>query len=215
MRYRINKKQYTKVTRTEKEANRRMDLIEERKALVQDRKRPIPEEVDVGEWFFTNGQAGFPVEQSEKAVGDIAGLIADYLGSRCLDIEAGQLSHLSYRSDRSQLAAFQKFCEKMRSTDLAMAVGADNLDAYRTQVMGRLAKRKIAAVSARHALGTVKALLRWAYRKEILDSLPRVIDKYASIVLPAPRPQFFRVDEVKLRWPRFHGHFNCLVSRLR
>jgi integrase len=197
VRFRVNGKQYTKAAATEKEANRRMDAIEERKALVKSRKIAIPDGVDIGEWFFTDGRSGFPVEPEKETTGDIATLIADYLEHRRLDVAAGQLSQSSYASDKYRLAAFEKFCDKERAADLVTAIGTANLDAYRTHVVGQLAKGKIAAVSAKHALRTVKALVLWAYDKERLEALPRVLNKYADVALPAPTPQFFATSEIK------------------
>jgi len=177
-----------------------MDAIEERKALVKGRKIPIPEGVDVGEWFYTDGQAGFPEKPQEDSqvdtTGDITGLIEEYLAGRRLDVEAGQLGHASYASDQYHLSGFRRFCETKGATDLAVAVGTGNLNAYRTQEMGRLARGEISAVTVRHVLRTVKALMRWAFDQEILDSLPRILNKY-RIAVPAPTPQFFEVDEVK------------------
>ena len=66
VRFRVNGQQYTKVADTERDANRRMDAIEDRKALVKNRKITIPPGVDVGEWFFTDAQGGFPTDEKAR-----------------------------------------------------------------------------------------------------------------------------------------------------
>ena len=197
VRFRVNGRQFTKTADTKKDAHRRMDAIEDRKALVKSRKIAIPEEVDVGEWFFTDGQGGYPTTTERDESGDIAGLVTDYLEQRRLAVTVGQLSNSSYASDKYRLAAFQKFCQKKKVHSLPAAIEAANLNAYRTYVVGQLAKRKIAAVSAKHALRTVKAMLLWAYDAEKLDVLPRMLNKYAEIAIPAPNPQFFSNGEIK------------------
>ena len=173
-----------------------MDAIEERKALVKSRKIAIPPGVDIGEWFFTDGQGGLRVEKPKDG-GTVSTLIDEYLTCRQLEVESNQLSHSSYMSDKYRLAAFRKFCDLKKVADTNTALGANHLDAYRTSVMSKLAKRKIAAVSAKHALRTVKAMLLWAYDKEKLDALPRILNKYAEVTIPDPAPQFFSVEEVK------------------
>ncbi len=199
VRFRLDGQQYTKTVATEKEANRRMDAIDERKALVKSRKITIPPGVDVGEWLFTDGQGGFPIEAQESAghTATIGGLIDDYLDQRRVAVEARQLSHTSYSSDKYRLAAFRTFCEKKGQTALYDAVAAANLDDYRGQEFKKVSKGKASAVSAKHALRTVKALVLWAYDKEKVDSLPRVLNKYAEVSLPSPAPRFFSADEIK------------------
>jgi len=196
VRFRVNGKQYTKAAPSEREANRRMDAVEERKALVKNRKIGIPEGVDIGEWFFTDGQGGFPDNKPEGRSGDVATLVTEYLDHRRLNVAAGQLDQSSYASDKYRLAAFQAYCEKKKATDLAAATSAENLNAYRTRILSQLAKGKTAAASAKHALRTVKALLLWAYSTEKLETLPRVLNRYAQVALPAPAPAFFTRDEI-------------------
>lgn len=197
VRFRIKGKQYTKSVPTEREANRRMDAVEERKGLVKSRKIDIPQEVDIGEWFFTDGKGGFPEEKCERKDGDIATLTAEYLAERRLAVMAGQLDHSSYASDKYRLSAFQVFCEKRGATELSTVVSAENLDAYRSRALKALAKGRLAPASVKHALRTVKALLIWAYDKEKLENLPRTLNKYAQVTLPAPSPQFFTDLEVR------------------
>ena len=66
VRFRLDGRQYTKITETLKEANRRAEAIEGRKALIKARKIAIPSEVDVGEWLFTDGQCEVPLEGQEQ-----------------------------------------------------------------------------------------------------------------------------------------------------
>ena len=40
-------------------------------------------------------------------------------------------------------------------------------------------------------------MLKWAYKKEILDRMPRVLDDYAKVALPQPTPQFYTTEEIK------------------
>jgi len=175
-----------------------MDAIEERKVLVKSRKIAIPPGVDVGEWFFTDGQRGFPAEQPGKhKAGSIATLLNQYLDSRRMAVQARQLSQASYASDKYRLAAFIKYCERKKATDLVDAISPTNLDNYRSYLLSQLSRGRAAAVSVKHSLRTVKAALLWAYDKEKLDALPRVLNKYAEISLPAPRPRFFTVQEVQ------------------
>ena len=211
VRFRVNARQFTKTADTERDAHRRMDAIEDRKALVKSRKIAIPDGVDVGEWFYTDGQGGFPAEAQREESGDIATLIADWLEYRRLDVAAGQLSNSSYASDKYRLAAFQKYCGKKKATGLPVAIEADNLNAYRTYVVGQLAKQKMAAVSAKHALRTVKALLLWAYDTEKLDILPRMLNKYAEIALPSPVPQFFSSGEIKRLYDAANDRMKLLI----
>ncbi len=211
VRFRVNGRQYTKVADSKRDADRRMDAIEERKALVISRKIAIPDDVDVGEWFFTDGQGGARVAPRGDAPGDVADLIDAYLESRRLDVAAGQLSHSSYDSDKNRLADFQKLCRRRKVHDLPTAIGSATLGAYRTYVMGRLAREELKAVSVKHALRTVKAVLLWAYKSEKVDALPRVLDGYAKIAIPAPSPKFFSTDEIKRLYDTADGRMKLVI----
>jgi integrase len=199
VRFRLKGQQYTKTVDSEREAILRIEAINDLKALVKARRIPIPPGADVGEWLFTNGQDGFPVEVQEQTdqSATIGDLIDDYLAQRRVAVEAHQLSQASYASDKYRLAAFRTFCEKRGKTSLADAVSADHLDAYRGQVFRQVSKDKALAVSAKHALRTVKALVLWAHEGERVDTLPRVLNKYAEVSLPVPSPRFFAAEEIQ------------------
>jgi len=157
-----------------------LDAIDERKALIKGRKIAIPEGVDIGEWFFTDGQGGLFVERKTKAE-TIVDLVEDHLAQRRLAVDARQLSQASYASDRYRLAAFQTYCEKKRRTGVSNFIAPEHLDSYRSHLLGRFGRGQVLAVPAKHALRTVKAMLLWAYAQEKIDVLPRVLDKYASV----------------------------------
>ncbi len=199
VRFRLDGRQFTKTVETLREANRRAEAIEDRKALVKARKITVPPGADVAEWLFTDGQSGFPTGVQDRAdqSGTIADLIDDYLDHRRVAVEAHQLSQASYASDKYRLAAFLTFCEKWKKTAVADAFAASHLDAYRGQVFREVSKNKASAVSAKHALRTVKAIVLWAHGKEKVDTLPRVLNKYAEVSLPAPSPRFFTAEEIR------------------
>jgi integrase len=199
VRFRLNGQQYTKTVDTQREAVLRIEAINDRKTLVKARKIEVPPGADVGEWLFTDGREGFPVTIQERAgqSATIGELIDEYLDQRRVAVAARQLSQASYASDKYRLAAFRTFCEKKRRTALADVVSAAHLDAYRDRVFKQVGENKASAVSAKHALRTVKALILWAHEKEEVDTLPRVLNKYAEVSLPTPAPRFFTAAEIK------------------
>ena len=159
-----------------------------------------PEGADIA-WFMSEGKAGLPVDKAaENGNRTIDALVTSYLADRKAEMESGNLSAASYSSDVYRLDVFATHCERERKSKLADVVTAEFLGAYRAKQLKALAKGKASAPTAKHNLRTVKALLRWAYKTEAIDVLPRVLEGYANVTIPKPVLAFYSVDEIKTQW---------------
>jgi site-specific recombinase XerD len=108
----------------------------------------------------------------------------------------GNLSGASYSSDVYRLEQFKQHCEREHKSKLSDIVSAEFLGDYRGKLLDQLAKGKTSAVSVKHVLRTIKAMLKWGYKQENIDRLPRVLDDYAKVALPPPTPQFYTTEEI-------------------
>lgn len=164
-----------------------------RKAVLR-KTYPIPDDVvDVPKWIATQGSLGKKENGANGAVGTIDDLITRYLEARKVRLgsKTKPLSHASYQSDVYRLNAFKDFCAK--KSRLSLALSPENLGDYKDGLI----TSSEGAVSVRHKLRTVKALLMWAYDAELVETLPRSIKKYNDIPLPEPKPEFFTLKEVQ------------------
>jgi len=170
--------------------------VEEFRKLVLRKTIPIPDNVvDVPRWIVTGGREGFKQAVANGQLGTVDELVARYLDARKLRLgsKTKPLSHASYQSDVYRLNSFTAFCKDKGKSKLAVALSPDVLGQYKDSLITSTE----GAVSVRHKLRTVKALLLWAYDAELIDTLPRSIRKYNDIDLPDPKPEFFTVKEVR------------------
>ena len=157
-----------------------------------------PQGANIVRWFMSEGKQGLPVDKTaENGNSTLQAIIGAYLELRKRELDAGSLSATSYASDVYRLEQFQQHCERERKTKLADVVTAEFLAEYRDKLLGRIAKGKVSAVSVKHILRTVKACLKWCYKQEKIDTLPRVMEDYAKVTLPQPAPKFYTIEEVQ------------------
>ncbi len=190
--FRLNGKAYHRSTDTtdKDKATDRQRQVTERERLFKQNRYPLPDGVDPVEWVWTGN--GRPQVVNGGSVGD---LIGKYLEQRRLKVEAGQLALSSYASDKYRLDAFRDYAKGR--TRLAEVFSPEFLGAYRDHLLKEMGKGRLSAVSVKHSLRTVKAMVLWAFDEELIPTLPRTVRKYADIRLPAPRPEVYTADEVK------------------
>ena len=178
----------------EERARAKAQDVEAFRKLVLRKSLPIPENVvDVPRWIATGGRDGFKQNGNRATIGTLDDLVTRYLDARKLRLgsKVKPLSHASYQSDVYRLNAFKDFCTSKGKSKLAVALSPEVLGQYKDSLITSAE----GAVSVRHKLRTVKALLLWAYEAELIDTLPRSIKKYNDIDLPDPKPEFFTVKE--------------------
>ncbi len=180
----------------EQRARSRAQDVEDFRQAVLKKTYPIPDNVaDVPRWIATLGRDGLRQNGATNGNSTLENLVAKYLEHRKkrLGSKTKPLSHSSYQSDVYRLKAFQDYCKRKRKPRLAEALSSETLGAYKDSLI----TAEEGAVSVKHKLRTVKALVMWAYDSELIDALPRNIRKYVDVDLPAPKPQFFKVKDVK------------------
>ena len=157
-----------------------------------------PQGSDIGLWFMSEGKQGLPVDRTaENGSRTIDAIVAAYLAARKREVDAASLSAGSYSSDVYRLDEFKRHCDREKKSKLSEVVTGEFLGSYRDKLLGKVAKNKLSAVSAKHVLRTVKACIKWGYKQEVIDAMPRVLEDYAKITLPTPPLTFYSVDEIK------------------
>lgn len=136
----------------------------------------------------------------------IAKLVELYLESRRQEVATKQLSFDSYDSDRKRLNTFVAYCKGQGKSSKAAVVTAPFLEKYRSDQLKQIEIRQsdgkphgLSEVSVKHNLRTVKAMLKWAYQREKVESLPRMVDapSFAGIELPQPKVKVFTVKQIE------------------
>lgn len=144
-------------------------------------------------WIVSGGTKGFrEVRQSNGKNATVREMIDTYLGQRAEQVRAGEISAAMLSDDKYQLDRFAVFCSKHKATKLVDAATPANLTAHRAYVASRSSPDTLW-----HAVKAVGRFVRWAWRNEHLETLPRILDDYVTARRSKPNPKFFTVDEIK------------------
>jgi len=197
--WRYEGKMYQRTVENRVLAVRKSAWITDKVNLIkQGRADAPPQGADIGLWFMSEGKQGLPVDKTaENGSKTITSVVEAYLATRKQEVASGNLAPSSYSSDVYRLDEFKRHCERERKSKLADIVTGEFLGAYRSKLLDAIAKGKTSPVSVKHVLRTVKACLKWAYKQEIIDAMPRVFEDYAKITLPTPPLAFYTVDEIQ------------------
>lgn len=163
-------------------------------------RRQIPPNVEnLGLWLFTDGKEGLAAPDTlnapKKPARSITDLVADYLDKRARDVRSGSLDPTSYDSDDRRCNKFLRYCIAQKQDTITALFSM--MDEYREVRQDALAEGKCSPVTLKHELRTVRDMVKYGWKKEWFDQLPRWFEEYASVRLPDPTPQHFEVDEVK------------------
>jgi hypothetical protein len=114
--------------------------------------------------------------------------------------DTGQISIGMYSQYKYKLEDFVAYA-RHRDRLLANDIDAALLDVYRSyqlQLIDREDEHKISAYTAKRRLDAVRLFVRWLYKQELLDRLPRNLDEeYARVAFPSPNPKQFTAEEVR------------------
>ncbi len=101
--------------------------------------------------------------------------IDDYLRKRRRDVKLGELLPGSYKPTVERLAHFKKFCG---DKDI-QSVNGQTLENYRDELLNKVEDDNIKFSSryAQHCLTMAKSFVRKMYESEVIDSLPRNINR--------------------------------------
>jgi len=119
----------------------------------------------------------------------------------------GGLSRGSYSSDTYRLENFLRQCRNENKAKLSSIVTAGFLGAYRTKLLDAVARNRQSPEDAKHHLRTVKALLKWGYEQERLDTLPRNLlsAEFAKVDIKPPSPKTFTLVELRTLYAKANG----------
>ena len=153
--------------------------------------------------FIMGVKHELPVQPTTNG-GTLEKLVDAYLASRQERVNTSKkgtrkLSVESYASDVARLNEFKKYCKNRGKATLSAIVNADFLGGYRTYQLKQVSDEKTSPANAKHRLRTVKAMLKWAYRQEKIERIPRNVEapEFADVDLPAPTPKTFTKKQIE------------------
>jgi hypothetical protein len=164
-----------------------------------------PDDSTGGLSFYKHDREPLPGESTE--VKTLEGAITAYLAEKRKLVEKKKRGPSWHREAKDKLATFQAFAAKHKRAKM-FHIDSNILEKYREETIelppnlkadGTPGKR-ISPYTAKKRLVHVKLFMEYAYRKEWIETLPRVIDKtYIAIDLPetSPKEFVFTVDQVK------------------
>ena len=123
---------------------------------------------------------------AENGNSTLQAIVGAYLESRKREKDAGGLSASSYSSDVYRLDEFKRHCERETENQTGRYCDGGVFGGLSVETLGRDCQGQDFPVSVKHVLRTVKACLKWAYKQETIDVLPRVLEDYAKVTLPTP-----------------------------
>jgi integrase len=134
--------------------------------------------------------------------------IADRLIEKLADVyvknqraraEAGEISPKMYIEYRQKMDDFVGYSKEL-GIERVDEIDTMTLDAYRStqlHLMGLKEKQHVSPFTVKKRLQTVSLFIEWLYERELLETLPRNLKRYARIELPKPTPVRFTVEEVQ------------------
>ena len=153
------------------------------------------------------------VTSSGSSVEDIANEFIDALYER---FRIDDLSGSYFSKARHLLVYFLNYIK--RDTDIN-SISARQLEKFRVFIFGlpkNNHKRKkysgrISIATAHDILSMTKAFLRWAWRYEYIESLPRNINslcKYSGKIV-RPNPKIYTLEDLKILWENSDSRLRC------
>ena len=103
------------------------------------------------------------------------------------------ISLSNYKSDVSRLKTTLLGYAKKQGITLVERV---NTAKFLTDFKNHIKGQSLAAGTKIHAMRTLKAMLKWTYREEIIDELPRNLEEYVDIAPEDPSPEVFSVKQL-------------------
>jgi integrase len=142
-------------------------------------------------------------------------LVAAYLREHERRVAAGDLAHASQREMKECLKHFQDFSKSLSSplshpskVDLAPIIS--EFREINLEIASRHQKTKrrpgvneisFGPEAAKRHLAHLKRFILWIYEREIIDNLPRILNKdYAKVAIPQPIPKPFSKEELNALW---------------
>ena len=177
---------------SEREAKSRSAAVDNLLSRLSDPNLPfsIPPDVeDQPLWIFSGGAKG----RKETASGDrpakLQDLIDAYLSQRQAQTECHEISAATFMDDKYQVEKFAAYAKSHGMGKITSALDPDFLLGFKSTIPN--------AKSRWHAAQSVKRLITWAWKSNRLETLPRILDDFGKVSLPAPRPKFFNVPELE------------------
>ena len=191
-------KSHTYVCVDEDQAEHKADWITRKIDHLHTGDHQIPSGVaDVGRWLFTEGQNGHEPKQQAVGPTSVAELVDKWLEARRKQLDGRngkKISHSSYDSDFRRAKAFEKFCKQNKAPKIKQAITAQFLEKYKADVSDE--KKGLSPVTIKHALRTVRVIVKWSWARNYIETLPRILDEYADIDLKPKPPKEFTIEEV-------------------
>lgn len=131
--------------------------------------------------------------QAPRAPVSIDAAVVRFAVERVAHVDSGKLSAARHSNVMSNLDRFARHLGGDR--DLRQ-LGAAELVAYRDAVASKVQSGDLAPAYAHDIMADLRLFIRWAYRREILESLPRCLDELGS-TLPAPRIETFPLEMLR------------------
>lgn len=110
--------------------------------------------------------------RTTTATGSLDKLVQRYLDGKRMECEAGQLSVGRWDNLCRWLTQWRKWIGDIDPYSL----NGVQLEAYQHHLLKLIADKKTSQATAKSNLATMKEFLRWLYRSEIIDRLPRNMD---------------------------------------
>ena len=130
----------------------------------------------------------------KQTVDDLDQLVAAFINHKMADAQAGEVTTVRVKRIEADLKAFISFAGGASPLE---DINSSALDGYRESVRSS----ELSPHSKRDRLASVKQMIKWAHRREYLDSMPRTLQSSWSIKVQSKAVQI--VADLDLE--RFHS----------
>ncbi|MBI1246793.1 tyrosine-type recombinase/integrase [bacterium] len=136
-------------------------------------------------------------ERPEEPENTVETYVNQFLEKERLRVEAKRLSASRFTSKRNNLFRFRDWIGSRTAID---AIDGAMIQAFHAELLRQIAAKTLAPDTAHGRLGDTKGFVRWLWRMNILNELPRVMEPGSNELHIGKRvasPEVFTIDEVK------------------